>query len=129
MMLGTRMNLFTDGAHEVGSRFGFSGQALGVALHVEEVVVERRRPFSKIWETVGEPRLWVVGPYRMGFEIAAAAQGAKLRVFIDYRIPGSGAAWLLGTIFGRSYARWCTEKMAADAARHFVRADHPNLPS
>ena len=27
-------------------------------------------PRSKVWGTVGEPALWVIGRYRMGFRIA-----------------------------------------------------------
>jgi len=28
-------------------------------------------PRSKVWGTVGEPALWVIGRYRMGFRIVA----------------------------------------------------------
>lgn len=27
----------------------------------------------------------------------------------------------LGRLFGRMYARWCTERMVRDAARHFAQ--------
>ena len=46
---------------------------------------------------------------------------ARLRVRIDYKLPAKGAARWLGWLFGRTYARWCTERMAKDAASHFAR--------
>lgn len=30
-------------------------------------------------------------------------------------------AYGLGRLFGRMYARWCTERMVRDAARHFAQ--------
>src|SRR5918995_1838877 len=73
-MLGSRMN-FHDGAGgtgSVGSKFGFTGTIVGIPLAVEEVVVEREPPRTKSWSTVGEPKLWVIGRYRMGFLLTPA---------------------------------------------------------
>ena len=121
MMFGTRMDLFMDGGgvKTLGSRFGFSGKVFGLPLRVEQRVVERRPPFMKAWETVGNPRLWVIGPYRMGFEICPAAHGVRLTVFLDYDLPTAGMPWLLGQLFGRAYGRWCVARMVSDAAAHF----------
>jgi hypothetical protein len=40
-------------------------------------------------------------------------------VFIDYELPRLGLASWLGKLFGKTYARWCTEQMVNDAAREF----------
>jgi hypothetical protein len=122
MMLGTKMDLFMDGgrARTVGSRFGFSGTVLGLPLRAEQRVVERRPPSMKAWETVGTPRLWVIGPYRMELEISPAAHGVRLDVNLDYGLPKAGVPWLLGKLFGRAYGRWCVARMVSDAATHFA---------
>jgi hypothetical protein len=54
----------------------------------------------------------------MGFDVAPERGGSRVRVFIDYASPDRPPArWL-----GRRYARWCTERMLGEAARHFARS-------
>ena len=121
MMLGSTMNLHSDAgnARALGSRFGFEGAILGIPLSVDEVVVEHRAPQRKVWDTLGEPRLWVIGAYSMGFEITPLVGASRLRVFISYALPKSGFPKFLGLFFGGVYAKWCTDRMVGDAQRHF----------
>ncbi|MDV3258125.1 MAG: SRPBCC family protein [Sphingomonas sp.] len=120
MMAGGAMRYAYDEAagKAVGSKIIMSGSMLGIPLGLEEVVREREPPFRKTWETLGEPRLLVIGGYRMGFEIAEAADGSRLTVFIDWRDPPPPWRWL-GRFLGRTYAKWCVEGMARGAAKHF----------
>jgi hypothetical protein len=121
MMLGGSMRYAFDasGGQAVGSLISMKGEVLGLSLRLDEVVTERSPPTRKVWETRGAPSLLVIGPYRMGFEIAANGAQTRLRVFIDFDLPQRGLSQLLGAWFGRSYARWCVGRMAKDAARHF----------
>jgi hypothetical protein len=142
-----RMTIDTDegGGKAVGSRIRLDARVLGLALSVEEVVTEREPPYRKVWQTVGTPRLLVIGPYRMGFELlpepairdeawigpgpdGGAGDATELRVFIDYDLPRGGLSGVLGRLFGAWYASWCTERMVADAvaaetARRRVRTE------
>ena len=104
---------------KVGSRIRLSGRVFGVALSVEEIVVERDPPHRKVWATTGAPKLLVIGHYRMGFELSPQGNGSMLRVFIEYALPARGLARWLGRLFGRYYARWCTQQMVDDAVKHF----------
>ena len=104
---------------KVGSRIRLSGRVFGVALSVEEIVVERDPPRRKVWATIGAPKLLVIGHYRMGFELSLQGKGSVLRVFIEYALPQSAPARWLGRLFGRYYARWCTQQMVDDAVKHF----------
>ena len=104
---------------EVGSRIRLSGRVFGVAISVEEIVTERIPPRRKVWETIGTPQLLVIGRYRMGFELSPQGKGSMLRVFIEYALPERGFALWLGRLFGRYYARWCTQQMVDDAIKHF----------
>jgi hypothetical protein len=121
MMAGSRMTVALDAAkgQSVGSRIRLSGRILGLPLSVDEIVTECERPLRKVWETTGEPRLLVIGPYRMGFEISASGAASQLRVFIDYALPSGPITRSLGRLLGGTYARWCTGQMADDAVRHF----------
>jgi hypothetical protein len=121
MMAGSKMHYALDekGGKAVGSRIRMGGTMLGIRLGLEEVVTQRDPPFLKVWETVGEPRLLVIGGYRMGFEIAPRPGGSRLKLFIDWRDPPAPWRWL-GRLLGPAYARWCTENMARGAARNFT---------
>lgn len=123
MTAGASMRIDTDERHgqAVGSVIRLSGRVLGVRLAVDEVVTEREPPHRKAWQTVGEPKLLVVGAYRMGFTIDPVADGSRLVVFIDYELPARGVGRWLGALLGRSYAAWCTRRTAEDAHAAFGR--------
>jgi hypothetical protein len=125
MTAGASMRIDTDERHgqAVGSVIRMSGRVLGLRLSVEETVIRRDPPREKVWETIGEPRLLVIGAYRMGFTIAPAGTGTRLDVFIDYRLPGGGIGQRLGRLLGGPYAAWCTWRMASDARAAFGTMD------
>lgn len=125
MMAGGTMDLTTDagGGRAIGSVYRLHGKVLGLELDVSSRVEEREPPLRKVWRTVGEPRLLVVGRYRMGFDITPLERGCRLGVFIEYACP-ERRPWL-GRLFGAAYAAWCTHSMAFDARSAFEHgADH-----
>ena len=103
----------------VGSHIRLSGRVFGFRLFLDEVVTRRNPPHEKVWETVGRPKLLVIGAYRMGMEIGAEPQGTRLRVLIDYDLPSGRIGRLLGLLFGGMYARWCVNQMIDGARAHF----------
>ena len=125
----SRMTLSFDEqkGRALGSHIRFAGCMLGVPLSLEEVVTEYAPPKRKVWITVGTPWLLVIGRYRMGFELVpandAGVASVALTVFIDYALPDRGVSWLLGRMLGGGYARWCTQRMVADARAAFARVD------
>ena len=117
-----RMELRMDQAagRAVGSRIRLAGSVFGVRLELDEVVTVRDPPTRKAWETIGTPRLLVIGPYRMGFMLATEVAGEViLTVSIDYSLPERGFSRILGRMFGHWYARWCTRRMVPDAQAAF----------
>jgi hypothetical protein len=103
----------------LGSRIRLHGRVLGMILFVETHVTDRVPPRLKSWETIGEPRLLVIGAYRMTFEVTPRSPGSMLKVSIEYELPKSQPARLLGHLFGAWYARWCTRRMVRDAQQHY----------
>lgn len=126
MMAGSTMRFEFDErrGRSVGSRMRLYGNVLGFSLEVIEVVTERDPPFRKVWETIGLPRLLVIGPYRMGFAIQPDGLGSRLMLFIDYDLP-SGAWRLPGKLLGGVYARWCTRNMAKGVKARFANIARP----
>ena len=123
MMMGSKMRITADGldGRAVGSRVRMDGKMLGMTLSLDEVVTERQPPFKKTWRTV-DAKLVVVGQYQLGFALSPSGDRSLLRVFIDYELPHQGFARWLGKLLGKTYARWCVERMANDAAAHFGSA-------
>ena len=122
MMGGGRMVVELDAAkgQAVGSHIRLGGRVFGVSLYLDEVVTRRDPPTDKVWETVGAPRLLVIGAYSMGVQITPERGGSRLRVFIDYQLPDGPVTHWLGWLFGRLYARWCVEQMLTGVAKQLV---------
>ena len=124
MMGGGRMTYDFDEARgqAVGSHIRMGGKAFGLKLFVDEVVTERVPPTRKVWRTVGNPTLIVIGHYEMGFEVAPAKGGAMLRVWVDYDLPPRGLGRMM-PVLADSYANWCVQRMARDAVGTFGVAE------
>lgn len=125
MMAGARFSFSMDSTKgkAVGSRIAMSGKVLGFNLFVAETVVERDPPSRKVWQTEPEPKLLLIGNYRMGFEVSPRKAGSLLCVFIDYDLPPIPIATVLAPLTS-FYARWCVNRMAADAEHHFNHRTH-----
>ncbi|QKO20898.1 SRPBCC family protein [Rhodoferax sp. BAB1] len=121
MTLGSKFNFELDQfqGHRVGSVIRMNGRVAGIELGLDEIVNGYEPPLRKAWATLGEPRLLVIGAYRMGFNLAAEGQGARLQVWIDYQLPSRAALRWLGWLLGPVYASWCVREMVEDARRGF----------
>jgi hypothetical protein len=124
MMGGGRMTYDFDQAkgQAVGSHIRMGGSAFGLKLFVDEVVTEREPPRRKVWQTVADPKLIIIGQYRMGFEVMPATGGAALRVWIDYDLPSRGPGRHFPAL-ADFYARWCIRRMVDDARSGFDHAE------
>ena len=122
MMCGGRMSVELDEAkgQAVGSHIRLSGRVFGVSLYLDEVVTRRDPPTNKVWETVGAPRLLVIGAYSMGVQITPERGGSRLRAFIDYQLPDGPVTYWLGWLFGGLYARWCVDQMLTGVVKQLV---------
>jgi hypothetical protein len=120
MMGGGRMDISADagGFQRLGSRLRLAGRAFGLKIMLEEEVTAYQPPLKKTWQTIGSPKLLIIGEYRMGFTLTPTAGGCRLRVFIDYEMPHGAITRLLGYLLGRVYARWCVRSMIREARVH-----------
>lgn len=120
MMAGARMSIEVDEAkgQAVGSHIRLAGRICGIPLSLDEVVTRRVAPLDKVWETVGTPRLLVIGWYRMGVEVRPVNGGSRLRVFIDFGYPTGRLTYWLGRALGGVYAKWCVRQMLDGASAH-----------
>jgi len=121
MMGGGKMNIKIDEGkgQKVGSHIRMSGKVLGINLFVDEVVTLHDVPFHKEWKTFGDLNLLVIGQYKLGFEIKPEKGNSKIKVYIDYDLPESFSAHLLGYLFGGIYAKWCVRQMINGVKENF----------
>jgi len=125
MMGGGRMDISADagGFQRLGSRLRLAGRAFGLNIALDEEVTAYQPPLKKTWQTIGSPKLLIIGEYRMGFALTPDARSCQLRVFIDYNVPHGAITRLLGYLLGGAYARWCVKSMVREAQAHaFVKA-------
>lgn len=121
MMGGGKMKVETDEGHgqKVDSHIKLSGFAFGIKIFLDEIVTKHEPPYRKEWQTVGEPRLLVIGHYVMGLEITPEGKSSKLKVYINYKLPATVGQFLLGLIFSRFYAKWCVRQMLDSTKKKF----------
>lgn len=130
-MLGGYMRTIPDAGEGrvVGSVIRVEGFVLGLKLSILEAVVERDPPRRKAWETVEPPRLVVLGPYRLGFEIVPRGDGSRVEAFIDYDHPQGAFGGLLGRVGASVYARWCLDRILEEAAGVDAKTQRSEAPS
>jgi hypothetical protein len=111
MMGGSKMETKTDAGkgQQIGSHITMGGKVFGLTVFLDEVVTKREVPRFKSWETVGVPKLLVIGDYSMALEITATGNQSTLKVSIDYDLPKNNT-WM-GYLFGNTYAKWCVRQM------------------
>ena len=116
------MSIETDDAkgQGVGSHIRMGGRVFGLRIFLDEVVIRRDPPQHKAWETVGVPKLLIIGSYRMGFDIRPSNGGSDLRVFIDYDLPTGSISHWLGRLLADWYAKWCVDQMLAAPVAAFA---------
>lgn len=119
MTLGSRFRIDLDqwAGRRVGSVMGLSGRLVGLPLSLKEVITHHEPGVKKEWMTLEEPRLLVVGSYRMGFIVKPEGNGTRLTVWIAYQLPSGRFTRVLGWLLGPLYARWCARRMAQDAQK------------
>ena len=121
MMGGGKMDITADegGFQRLGSRLRLAGRVFGLKLFLDEEITDYRPPFAKTWQTIGTPRLLIIGHYRMGFDITPTPEGSSLRVFLDYDLPSGAVTRLLGKLLAPMYARWCVRNMVSEGQKRF----------
>lgn len=122
MMGGGRMNIHADSKkfQKIGSHIKMEGTVFGIRLYLDEEVTHYDPPYRKQWQTVGDLNLLVIDHYKLGFEIEPKDNGSNFKVYIDYYLPQSAGSRILGTLFGRMYAKWCVGQMIKGSRSHFV---------
>jgi hypothetical protein len=124
MMGGGQMHTYVDQQQgkAVGSHIKMDGTAFGIFISLDEVVTTHEPPHKKTWETVGVPKLIIIGRYQMTVEIQPEKDGSYLTITIDYDLPT--AFPILGKLLSNWYAKWCVRQMLDGTQVYFAQKTH-----
>jgi hypothetical protein len=115
-MLGSRLTVSTlRSGGGVGDRYRWDGRVLGLSIEAIEEVTVYEPPHLKRWCTIGVPRLIVIGGYCMQLRLGESHGGTDVCIRIEYDLPATGWHRFAGALLGHTYARWCVDRMVADA--------------
>jgi Polyketide cyclase / dehydrase and lipid transport len=121
-MLGgaLRVERLSAAATGVGATYRSWGRTLGLRIDFTTAVVRWVADREKVWRTVGDPRLIVLGHFEMRFGVEPVSEGTRLTMVLEYELPPKGVGRLLGWALTASYAKWCLRRMCRDAKVAFV---------
>ena len=116
-MLGgaLRVERLSAVATGVGATYRSWGRVLGLPIDFTTTVVRWVADREKIWRTIGDPQLIVIGHFEMRFGVDPVDGGARLTMALEYELPSRGCGRLLGRALAAPYAKWCLRRMCCDA--------------
>ena len=119
-MMGSRLRLevLSDQPTGLGATYRYSGTVMGLSIDFSESVTKYLPSREKVWRTIGEPRLLIIGSYEMCVAVERLSpSSARLTISIAYELPRSAFWRIVGLILARPYSQWCLRRMLQDARR------------
>lgn len=122
-MMGSRLTLELLSPHRtgVGAVYRYSGRILGFILDFSQTVTKYVPGREKVWRTIGEPRLLILGSYEMRLVVEPRSPASsRLTISIVYELSRAWGWWLVAVVVAGWYSRWCLRQMCRDARRGAV---------
>ena len=119
MMMGGKMEIERLPGPEkgVGSTYRWKGGVLGLPLDFTETVTLWKENEKKVWETTGEPKLIILGWYRMRLVTEPREGGTLASLEIEYTHHEGFFYKILSAALAGWYADWCLTRMLGDAKK------------
>jgi hypothetical protein len=96
-----------------------SGRMLGLRIDFTTTVVRWIENREKVWRTVGNPHLAVIGQFERRLAVDASDGGTRLTLSFAYDLPASRGGRVLGWLLAGPYARWCVLRIIRDVQTQF----------
>lgn len=119
MMMGSKLVLeqMPGPSKGVGATFHWNGKVMGMPVDIIETVTKWVENKEKVWETIGSPKIIILGWYRMRLKTASANEGTNTSLQIEYTEPKGWFYKILSFLFAGWYGRWCLNNMLYDTKR------------
>ena len=120
MMMGSKLMLeqLPGPCRGVGATFHWHGKVMGMPVDITETVTKWIEGQEKVWETIGQPKIIILGWYRMILKTKPSKEGTLASLQIDYTQPDGWFYKLLYFLLSRWYCNWCLNNMLNDTKRN-----------
>lgn len=124
-MFGSRLNLEVLSTASTGPDVSYRWKGRIVGLPVDFTVVVKKwiKDVEKVWETIGHPKVIVIGWFRMFLNLTPVDGKTSVTLGITYDRPKGLLGKLLCLLLGPWYAKWCLKKMLRDANKQITSHD------
>jgi hypothetical protein len=121
MMMGSKLHLeqISKNATGLGATFRWYGKVMGFKMDFTVVVTTWIENVEKVWETVGDAKMIILGWYQMRLILAPAADGTNAELSIEYTKPSQLLYRIISFFLSGWYANWCLSNMLNDTKKHF----------
>lgn len=120
MMMGSKLHLeqLSENATGLNSKFRWFGKMMGIKMDFTVAVTEWIKAKEKVWETIGEARMIILGWYRMRLVLTMQGQATNAELTITYTQPKKFFLKLIAWLLAPLYANWCLNSMLEDSKKH-----------
>ena len=118
-MMGSRLELkqLSENATGLNSKFRWFGKMMGFTMDFTVVVTKWIKDKEKIWETIGEAKMIIMGWYQMRLVISPEGANTKADLSIAYTKPKNNYLKFIAFFLAPLYANWCLNNMLKDSKK------------
>jgi hypothetical protein len=118
-LMGSKLNvqIVSKNPTGLGASYRWYGKVMGLTIDFTETVTKWVRNKERVWSTIGEPQIIIIGNYEMWFNLEPAGAKTRLTFGIRYDLPRPLFWRLVGFLLGGPYSRWCLKNMCGDAKK------------
>ena len=111
-MMGGKMEveILSKNRTGLGAAYRWTGRVLGMPIDFSETVVKYAKDKERVWRTIGEPKIIIIGHYEMGFKLTTIQRSTRLTIYISYELPKPLFGKFLGWLLSGWYSKWCLKK-------------------
>lgn len=116
-MMGSKMTVETISEQKsgLGATYRWTGKVMGLRIDFTETITRWVKNKERVWQTIGDPQIIIMGNYVMGFFLKPILESTQLTFEIDYELPKPLFWSLVGRLLSPWYSRWCLSNMCNDA--------------
>lgn len=120
-MMGSKLELkqLSENATGLNSKFRWYGKMMGFTMDFIVVVTKWIKDNEKVWETIGQAKMIILGWYRMHLVILPSPFGpnTEVELSISYTKPKNIFFKFIAFFLATLYANWCLNNMLQDSKK------------
>ena len=118
-MMGSKLELkqLSENATGLNSKFRWYGKMMGFTMDFIVIVTKWIKDKEKVWETIGEAKMIILGWYQMRLVISLVGKNTKAALSIAYTKPENIFFKIIAFFLAPLYANWCLNNMLNDSKK------------